>query len=100
MEIIKEIGTPAMLEQCAEECSELAHACLKMARWIRDENPTPADIDIMNANLIEEMADVYLCIHEIAVGKGCVKEIIDIRNEKLERWENRIEAHKKGEKYD
>lgn len=34
MEIIKEIGTPAMLEQCAEECSELAHACLKMSRRI------------------------------------------------------------------
>ena len=54
----------------------------------------------MNANLIEEMADVYLCIQEITAGKGCFKEIIDIRNEKLERWENRIEAHKKGEKYD
>ena len=100
MKIIKEIGTPAMLEQCAEECSELAHACLKMARWIRDENPTTADIDTMNANLIEEMADVYLCIQETTSGKGCFKEIIDIRNEKLERWENRIEAHKKGEKYD
>lgn len=100
MKVIKEIGTPAMLEQCAEECSELAHACLKMARWIRDENPTPADIDTMNANLIEEMADVYLCIQEITAGKGCFKEIIDIRNEKLERWEKRIEAHKKGEKYD
>ena len=54
----------------------------------------------MNANLIEEMADVYLCIQEITSGKGCFKEIIDIRNEKLERWENRIKAHKKGEKYD
>lgn len=100
MYIVEEIGKPAMLEQCAEECSELAHACLKMSRKLRDENPTPDDMDKITASLIEEMADVYLCIHEIAVDKGCVKEIIDIRNEKLERWENRIEAHKKGEKYD
>ena len=26
------IGTPAMLEQTAEECVELAHACMKLAR--------------------------------------------------------------------
>ena len=32
------IGTPAMLEQTAEECVEMAHACLKMARYMRGEN--------------------------------------------------------------
>ena len=44
MKIIDEIGVPAMLEQLAEECSELAHASLKLARKIRGENPTPKDI--------------------------------------------------------
>ena len=101
MKVIKEIGTPAMLEQCAEECSELAHACLKMARWIRDENPTPVDFETAEANLLEEMADVYLCIHELATSrKGGVGMILDIRKDKLERWEKRIEAHKKGDIYD
>lgn len=101
MEIIKEIGTPAMLEQCAEECSELAHACLKLSRQIRDENPTPVDFEAAEANLLEEMADVYLCIHEIAVNrKGWVGMIRDIRSDKLKRWEKRIEAHKKGEIYE
>ena len=32
------IGTPAMLEQTAEECVELAHACMKLARYLRGEN--------------------------------------------------------------
>ena len=101
MEIIKEIGMPAMLEQCAEECSELAHACLKLSRQIRDENPTPVDFEAAEANLLEEMADVYLCIHELATWrKGGVGIVLDIRKEKLERWENRIEAHKKGEIYE
>lgn len=41
MKIIEEIGEAAMLEQLAEECTELAKAALKMARIIRKENPTP-----------------------------------------------------------
>ena len=98
MEIIKEIGMPAMLEQCAEECAELSHACLKLSRHIRYENPTPVDLDTAQANLIEEIADVYLCIHEIATHyKGGVGLVLDIREKKLKRWEKRLEEHKKGE---
>lgn len=39
------IGKPALLELTAEECVELAHACLKLARVIRQENPTPVTSD-------------------------------------------------------
>lgn len=35
------IGTPAVLEQLAEESADLAQAALKFARKLRDENPTP-----------------------------------------------------------
>ena len=34
--IIERIGKPALLEQTAEECAELAHACLKEARRLRE----------------------------------------------------------------
>ena len=40
-EILEHVGEAAVLEQTAEECAELAHACLKMARKLRGENPTP-----------------------------------------------------------
>ena len=40
-DIIDSIGLPAVLEQLAEECSELAQASLKYARLLRGENPTP-----------------------------------------------------------
>lgn len=33
-EILNRIGLPALLEQTAEECSELAQACLKYARLL------------------------------------------------------------------
>lgn len=40
-EIIRMLGEPALLEQLAEECSELAQAALKLARLERGENPIP-----------------------------------------------------------
>ncbi|MEI3320589.1 MAG: hypothetical protein V8R90_08905 [Eubacterium sp.] len=40
MKIIEEIGEAAMLEQLAEECTELAKAALKMARIIQRESDT------------------------------------------------------------
>lgn len=39
--MIEAIGSPAMLEQLAEEATELAQAALKAARILRKENPTP-----------------------------------------------------------
>lgn len=37
-EVICSMGEPALLEQLAEECSELAQAALKLARLERGEN--------------------------------------------------------------
>lgn len=63
--LLEKIGLPAMLEQTAEECTELAQACLKYARWIRNENPTFRDVDEIEDNLAEEVADVVICISEL-----------------------------------
>lgn len=61
------IGTPAMLEQTAEECAELAKACLKIARFMRGDNPVhQTTIKEMYQNLSEEMADMYICCSELA----------------------------------
>ena len=63
--LIEKIGEPAMLEALAEECSELTQASLKLARYIRGENPTPKSIDDIIENFTEEIADVLICIDEI-----------------------------------
>lgn len=96
MEIIDEIGVPAVLEQLAEECSELAHASLKLARKIRNENPTPKDIPELIENLGEESADVCLCMYllmkeEIIDADICDQAITD----KMQRWIDRIREEKK-----
>lgn len=53
------VGEPATLEQLAEECAELGKAALKVARIIRNENPTPVTIKEADASLLEEWTDVY-----------------------------------------
>lgn len=79
MNIIKEIGAPAMLEQCAEECTELAHACLKMSRKMRDENPTPKTVQEISQNFVEEVADVSLCIKLLL-------DDLEVSPESIESW--------------
>lgn len=60
------IGLPAMLEQTAEECSELSFACLKLARYLRDENKVHGHAkEELLASLTEECADVNICIDEL-----------------------------------
>ena len=87
-EVIRSLGEPALLEQLAEECSELAQAALKLARLERGENPPPKTLDECFKALIEEMADVNLCIWVIETSRG-----LDLRlhsNLKRERWAQRI----------
>lgn len=87
-EVIRSLGEPALLEQLAEECTELAQAALKLARLERGENPTPKTLGECFKDLIAEMADVNLCIWVIETSRG-----LDLRrysNWKLERWAKRI----------
>ena len=60
--IVDRIGLPATLEQTAEECAELAHACLKEARRLRGENPTPKTTPECWLAISEELTDVQICI--------------------------------------
>lgn len=89
MNIVEEIGTAAMLEQLAEECSELGKAALKMARIIRNDNPTPVTTEQAKENLSEEAGDVTTCIEMLQNAQ--IFSICDkARNAKIERWKKRI----------
>lgn len=66
--MLEKIGEPAMYEQLAEECIELAHACLKKARFLRGENPTPRSLADINLNITEEWTDVCMCTCELNIG--------------------------------
>ena len=86
------IGTPAMLEQTAEECVELAHACMKLARYLRGENKVYKTKEEIYSNLSEEIADVYICIDELLEAGVISQESIDSNiMTKLERMGKRLE---------
>ena len=65
--IINRIGEAAMWEQLAEECVELAHAALKMARILRNENPTEASRNLTLIHVDEEYADVCMAANELGL---------------------------------
>lgn len=65
--MIEKIGTPAMLEQLAEEAAELSQAALKLARVLRGENPTPVTEERAWKHLVEEYTDVYQCAAELRI---------------------------------
>lgn len=88
------IGIPALLEQFAEECNELAQANLKYARKLRGENPTPKTEQELLDNLHEEMADILVCFDEMCPLIDWDK-VYDIKREKMKRWYERV----KGVKY-
>lgn len=82
----------AILENCAEECAELGHACLKMARKLRDENPTPKSLKEITENLTEEIADVFVLTTAVIqyLELDC-DEIDKLSHQKLKRWNDRLE---------
>ena len=93
--IVEHIGVPALLEQLAEECCELAQASLKMARKLRDENPTPKSIEDIRDNLVEEIADVDVCLDRLEDETDIVDrlELATIEIDKKKRWQERLEQH-------
>lgn len=92
--IISTIGTPALLEQLAEESAELAQAALKFARKLRDENPAPKSEEECLQDLLEELADIKLCMEVFEEKNYYPDEIEQIMQQKRKRWESRISASK------
>lgn len=98
IDIAEAIGHPALLEQAAEEAAEFAQACLKAARKMRAENPTPASPMELMENVRDETADILTCI-EIMTGCGLVstEQVNNIIDFKMRRWAGRIAAAMKEE---
>lgn len=77
--------TKTLLDQLAEEATELAHAALKASRIMRGENPTPVTLHEAESMVIEEWTD--LCLVADVIGLNLDEDIYD---GKLNRWEHRL----------
>lgn len=96
-EIMERIGLPAMMEMLGEEGAEMTHACLKFARCLRGENPTPKTEKECRDALVEEVADVQLVIDLLTVS-GIIDnaKVRSRMMQKLLRWLDRMEEARNG----
>jgi NTP pyrophosphatase (non-canonical NTP hydrolase) len=92
IDAIREIMPLAeIMTQLAEECTELAQAALKFRRTLSNANPTPVGRKEAETKLLEEIADVKLCLH--VAGFEAVRHKIQVNrtiSAKAERWLNRL----------
>lgn len=93
-EVLVHLPVPTVYEQLAEEYTECAKAALKIARIIRNENPTPITMREAKDNMLEEMADVDLVWKVLSLVRGTPKESIQDHDTrmytKLDRWVGRL----------
>lgn len=94
VDIIRErLDQPELLTQLAEEAAELGKAALKLRRVYTGVNPTPVTGQEAFENLLEELADVYVCIS--ALGLDTCMNLSQVQRTmlmKMERWAGRLEA--------
>lgn len=90
--LVDNISARSMLEQLAEEASELSQAALKCIRTFDDtDNPTTIGfLEAMN-HIKEEFTDVHLVADLLGIDKQT-----DVYLRKLYRWIGRLEEHEKG----
>lgn len=91
MDIIEEIGKPAVLEKCAEECMALAHICIKMANMLRDDVASTTEEKALKLDMIEKTADVNTCLDVMARGNILdYYAMVEQMSNRLTRWEKHI----------
>ena len=96
--IFRNIPKVVLLDQLAEEATELAHACLKMSRVMKGYSTSPLDIEDCHDMLVEELGDLEACKIVLQLSEGDLMcESLKIASEKINRWARRIKAIKSDE---
>lgn len=88
--VTEQLDRRALLEQLAEECSELSQAALKCIRAEGlSNNVTNTTAKEANENLVEEVGDVLMVCDAL----GLMVDGLTKNNPKWGRWKNRLESH-------
>lgn len=99
--ILEHTGICSVFEQCAEECCELGQVCLKMARKIRNQNPTPKRMNEIEKDFKEEVADVLVCLSVLIKSNNLTtfEELENIFDMKIKRWVERVRESETEKKH-
>lgn len=85
--IANSLGVEELLCQLAEECAELAQAANHYRRTLSKKNQARMSENEAKENLIEEIADVSLCLKVLGADSGIIRmKANKIMAEKMERW--------------
>lgn len=90
-EIVDKCGKEYVYEQLAEECCELAQACLKMVRV--EKKTTPMRMDEAWERLLEEFGDVMLMMEMVEfmfLSEHDKETILEISERKEKRMYDRL----------
>lgn len=83
---INELPETTRLIQLAEEAAELAQAAIKLTRALNGQ--TPVSEKAARDHLVEEIADVNVCVDALAIDGRKVRQTA---RRKAARWEARLE---------
>lgn len=88
-ETVNKLGVEELLGQLCEECGELVQAAQKVRRAMK--GTTPLSLDDAIVKIVEECADVLLCIDALTLG-GVVDQtgVQFVGRYKNDRWYRRI----------
>lgn len=90
-EIIENVDEEDRLFQLAEECNELSQAVFKLYRYKKGTNKPKGTLTSVYNNLMEEIADVSLCLDVVVNSRPTTKALVKAKKEyKLKRWIDRI----------
>ena len=90
--IREKLSQEELLAQLAEECAELGKAALKLCRVLNRRNPTPVKYDVAYRNLLEEIADVSLCLEVLNLNTHTIMRAVrKTMDMKMKRWAMRLE---------
>lgn len=84
---VKDLPEKTRLIQLAEEASELSQASLKLVRSLSHD--TPVSEAEARANLLEEIADVQVCLTAVTDSVDMMA-VEAIARKKAKRWEERL----------
>lgn len=93
-------GEAVQMQQLVEEMSELTKAICKYARVNGIGQPVADSVtkETVEANLVEELADVALVLEQVIYLHGCKDKIENIMAEKIVKINERISKSKSGNK--
>lgn len=86
-----------ILAQLAEKASKLAQAALELRCALDGTNPTPKSVEQCENALIEEYADVIVCISELNCSLEWHEDVAAMFGAKRTRWLSRLEAKEQSD---